>query len=134
MFERTYLMHAFYSNVTCLIAIRNIEIVALSFNPNVRRFKFRETHPGYQFSYLSELKRPTIPRIALPKDKLCALNELELNATNPTENSIGKREVYAKMALMMFYPFRKLSDLTSDKSYWKKFHQERTNPHSSPYI
>jgi hypothetical protein len=55
------------------------------------------------------------------------LNELELNATNPTENSIGKREVYAKMALMMFYPFRKLSDLTSDKSYWKKFHQELTN-------
>ncbi len=66
---------------------------------DVRRYKFKETHPGYQFSYISELKQPTIPRIALPKDKLCALNELELNATNPTEYSIGKREVYAKMAL-----------------------------------
>jgi hypothetical protein len=63
----------------------------------------------------------------LPKDKLCALNELELNAKNPTEYSIGKREVYAKMALMMFYPFRKLYDLTYDKSYWKKFHQELTS-------
>jgi len=73
------------------------------------------------------LKHPTIPRIALPKDKLCALNELELNATNPTEDSIGKREVYAKMALMMFYPFRKLSDLTCNKSYWNKFHQELKN-------
>ena len=34
--------------------------------------------------------------------------------------------MYAKMALIMFYPFRKLSDLTFDKSYWKKFHQELT--------
>ena len=93
----------------------------------VIRYKFKETHPGYKFSYLSELKQPSIPRIALPKDKLCALNELELNATNPTEDSIGKREMYAKMALMMFYPFRSLSDLTCDKSYWKKIHQELTN-------
>ena len=73
--------------------------------PRDKRYKFNQTHPGYKFSYLTELKQTTIPRIALPKDKLCALNELELNAKNPTEDSIGKREVYAKMALMMFYPF-----------------------------
>ncbi len=48
----------------------------------------------------------------MPKDKLCALNELELNAKNPTEDSIGKREVYLKMALMIFYPFRELSDVS----------------------
>ena len=39
-----------------------------------RRYKFNHTHPGYEFSYLTELKQPTIPRIALPNDKLCALN------------------------------------------------------------
>ncbi len=27
----------------------------------------------------------------------------------------------------MFYPFRQLTDLTWEKSYWKKFHQELTN-------
>ena len=27
----------------------------------------------------------------------------------------------------MFYPFQKLSDLTCDKSYWKKIHHELTN-------
>jgi hypothetical protein len=63
----------------------------------------------------------------LPKDKLCALNELQLNAKNPTEDSIDKREMYAKMALLMFYPFQQLTDLTCNKSYWKKFHQELTN-------
>jgi hypothetical protein len=31
------------------------------------RYKFCETHPGYEFSYLMKLKHPTIPRIALPK-------------------------------------------------------------------
>jgi hypothetical protein len=88
------------------------------------RYKFNQTHPGYKFSYLTELKQPIIPRIALPKDKLCALNELQLNAKNPNEDSIDKREMYAKMAHLMFYPFQQLTDLTCEKSYWTKFHQE----------
>jgi hypothetical protein len=45
----------------------------------------------------------------LPKDELCALNELQLNAKNPTEDSIDKREMYAKMALLMFYSFQQLT-------------------------
>ncbi len=86
----------------------------------VRRYKFNQSHPECKFSYLTELKQPTIPRIALPKDKLCALNELQLNAKNPTKDSIDKCEMYAKMALLMFYPFCQLTDLTCKKSYWKK--------------
>ena len=81
----------------------------------VRRYKFNQSHPWYEFSYLTELKQPTIPRIALPKDKRCALNKLQLNAKNPIEDSIDKREMYAKMALLMFYPFRQLTDLTCKK-------------------
>jgi hypothetical protein len=70
------------------------------------------------------LKQPTIPRIALPKDKLCALNELQLNANNPTEDSNDKRGMYAKMALLMFYPFCQLTDLTCKKKLLEKFHLE----------
>ncbi len=62
----------------------------------------------------------------MPKDKLCSLNELQLNAKNPTEDSIDKREMYVKMALLMFYPFQQLTDLTCKKRYWKKFHSELT--------
>ena len=40
------------------------------------RYKFCETHPGYEISYLMKLKHPTIPRIALPKEKLCPLKDL----------------------------------------------------------
>jgi hypothetical protein len=59
------------------------------------RDKFCETHPGYEFSYLMKLKHPTIPRIALPKEKLCPLKDLQLNTTKPTEESFDKCEIYA---------------------------------------
>ena len=29
-----------------------------------------------------------------------------------------------KMALLMFYPFRQLKDLTIDGSYWRQFHKQ----------
>jgi hypothetical protein len=88
------------------------------------RYKFCETHPGYEFSYLMKLKHPTIPRIALTKEKLCPLKDLQLNTTKATEELFDKCEIYAKMALLMFYPFRSLNDLTIEGSYWEKISQE----------
>ncbi len=87
----------------------------------MKKYKFDESHPGYKFSCLTELKHHTIPRIALPRDKLWALDELQLNAKNPTEESIDKREMYAKMALLIFYPFHQLTKLTSKKVTGKSF-------------
>ena len=87
---------------------------------SIQTYEFSESHPGYKFSHLSKLKHSTIPRIALPQNKLCSLEELELQHTNSTEKSHDKQEMYAKMALLMFYPYRKLYNLTDDGSYWKK--------------
>ncbi len=71
----------------------------------------------------------------MPRDKLCPIEELELHLTNPNEDSIDKHEMYAKMALIMFYPFRELSDLTCiGGSYWKKFNQELTSHHNKEDI
>jgi hypothetical protein len=53
------------------------------------------------------MKNPTIPRISLPQGKLCSLEELELKQDKQTEQSHDTRETYAKMALLMFYPFCK---------------------------
>jgi hypothetical protein len=47
------------------------------------------------------------------------LRDLQLNTTKPTEESLEKHEIYAKMALLMFYPFRTLADLTIEENYWK---------------
>jgi hypothetical protein len=93
----------------------------------VKKYKFKETHPGHKFSHLIQLKFPSIPRIALPKGKLCPLNELDLKCTNPPQHVVGKRKMYAKKALLMFYPFRQLNDLKYNGSYWKMFRNELEN-------
>jgi hypothetical protein len=66
------------------------------------------------------LKHSTVSRIALPQNKVCSLEELELQHTNSTEKTHDKQEMYAKMALLMFYPYQKLKNLTDDESYWKQ--------------
>ncbi len=80
----------------------------------------QESHPGYKLSHLSKLKHSIIPRISLPQNKLCSLEELELQHTHSTEKSHDKQEIYAKMALLMFYSYWKLINFTDDISYWKK--------------
>jgi hypothetical protein len=62
----------------------------------VNKYKFKRSHPGYKFSHLTELKNPTIPKISMPGDKLCPIEELELHVTNPNEITIKKRKMYAK--------------------------------------
>jgi len=70
------------------------------------------------------MKNPSIPRISLLQGKHCSLEELELQQDKPTEQFHDKREMDAKMALLMFYPFRQLNKLTCDGSYWKLFYRE----------
>jgi hypothetical protein len=90
----------------------------------VKKYKFKETHPGHKFSHLKQLKFSSIPRIALPEGKLCPLNEFDLKCTNPPQHVVSKREMHSKIELLMFYPFRQLNDLKYNGSYWKMFHNE----------
>jgi hypothetical protein len=87
-------------------------------------YEFSDSHPGYKFSHLSKSKHSTIPRITLPQNKLCFLEEFELQHTNSTEKSHDKQEMYAKMALLMFYPYQKLNDFDRQWKLLEKFHQE----------
>jgi hypothetical protein len=48
------------------------------------------------------LKHHAIPRISLPKEKLCPMEELELHLTNPSEGLLDNNKIYANMALLMF--------------------------------
>jgi hypothetical protein len=41
-----------------------------------------------------------------------------------TEESRDKHKMYAKIAFLMFYPFRQLNKLTCAGSYWTKFYKE----------
>lgn len=88
------------------------------------KFPFKKTHEGFFFSHLAELKIPVIPKISLPGGKLCDIELLKLTEVNVDEMTHESREYYAKMALLMFYPFRTLNDLMIDDSFWKKFRSE----------
>ncbi len=49
-----------------------------SYKPkSIQTYEFSDCHPEYKFSHLSKLKHSTIPRIALPQNKLCSLEELD---------------------------------------------------------
>ncbi len=87
-------------------------------------YKFSETHPGHEFSHLIRLKHKTVPRISLPPETIYPVKDLQLNTTKPTEESFEKCEIYAKMALLMFYPFRCLTDLRIEGSYWEKISEQ----------
>ena len=57
---------------------------------------------------------------------MCDIDNLNITESEIDDDVRENREHYAKMALLMFYPFRALEDLKTDGSYWKKFeHQLR---------
>ena len=86
-----------------------------------KKYPFKSSHPGSHFSHLAELNLPVIPKISLPGGKLCDIELLKMTESVADEAVEENREYYAKMALLMFYPFRTLEDLKADGSYWKKF-------------
>eukprot|EP00984_Skeletonema_dohrnii_P029721 scaffold20578_cov109-Skeletonema_dohrnii-CCMP3373.AAC.1 len=68
------------------------------------------------------MPRLKIPVTSIPEGKLCRIEELDINNENPSDVTREKRENYAKMAPLMFCPFREeLDDLKHEGSYWQKF-------------
>jgi len=94
-----------------------------SMQGGVKKYKFVETHHGHKFSHLIQLKFPLYRGFHCQKER-CPLEELDLNCTNPPHHVVGKHEMYAKIALVMFFPFQQLNDLKTDGSNWRFFHNE----------
>jgi hypothetical protein len=123
-----YIHHPRHQDFECMSLYEMTRCYKKVFKPLQRESKvgytFSDTHPGYEFSHLIKLRHKTVPRIFLPTERVCPLKDLQLNTTKPTEESLEKREIYAKMALLMFYPVRSLADLRIEGSYWKKISQQ----------
>lgn len=87
------------------------------------RLRFSEDHPGYEFAYLKERKLIVIPRVSLPEGQLCPIRDLILEEKDAVAAGVlhERRESYAKLALIMFCPFRTLSDLQLNGRYWDRF-------------
>ena len=97
------------------------------------KIAFIKSHPGFHFSYLQKRTKFVIPKVYLPKDRLCTIGLLNLHVKDVDEQTIQLREHYAKMALLMFYPYRTKADLTVENSHWKLFYRELTT-HTSGSI
>ena len=95
--------------------------------------QFLEDHPGSEYSCLEKNDQIVIPKLSIPANTLCNLEELNLSLINPNESIRSKREAYAKVALMLFCPFRELDDLVSESgSYWEKFREEQNTDNFWP--
>ncbi len=56
--------------------------------------------------------------------RLCSMSKLQIHDKKCDENTTGLRKDYAKIALMMFYPFRTLVGIQIYGSNWKLFFRE----------
>ena len=88
-------------------------------------YEFQSSHPGSKFCHLAGLQHELIPKISLPREKLCNIEMLHINERIVNDSVKQYREDYAKMALLMFYPFRTLDNLKKDNSYWTLFEEQR---------
>ena len=86
-----------------------------------KRLEFFCEHPGKDYSYMTKLKHPVIPKISMRAGMICDIEQLEIRNDNPRADVKLSRENYAKYAMMLFYPFTELNDLKLNGSYWAKF-------------
>ena len=86
--------------------------------------KFLATHPGSQFTNLSKLKNWVVSMTYYDGARFCSKSNLCIRKQKCGENTTELREEYAKLALLMFYPLRKLEDIQIDGSYWNLFQRE----------
>ena len=73
-------------------------------------YQFLDEHPGSEYSHLAELELEVIPKISLPEGRLCDVALLKVTEATVDEKVMFWREDYAKMVLLMFYPFRTLGN------------------------
>ena len=101
------------------------------------KYSFLQGHPGRLFTYCSKREHAIIPRVSYAKMSLCMIADLDIDNEYPQYGIEHTREMYAKTALLLFYPFRSQNDLTVNGSYWKKFmielRKKRRNVHTKFY-
>jgi hypothetical protein len=86
-----------------------------------RELHFQEEHPSRRRSHVRELKHIQVP-VIYTKQAFPEISQLEIDSSTPSTNAVMQREYYAKLALLLFYPFRDFSELRhKDGSFWSKY-------------
>jgi hypothetical protein len=91
------------------------------------KIKFQESHPGYDFCHLVKLNKMVIPKVFYAREKLCSIDELKIGHQDNNNDHLSRlRENYARIALILFYPFRSMDDIKLNGSHWALFERELT--------
>jgi hypothetical protein len=88
------------------------------------RDSFDKGHPGRLYSSCERRDKWVVPIVSYIKNSLCTIEDLDLEDEHPSGNASHCREVYAKTALLQFYPYREIEDLKINGSYWSRFYVE----------
>lgn len=88
-------------------------------------YYFLDDHPSKGRSHMREFKHEAVP-VIYSSEQFPDFGSLEVDFSNvhsldcsPDANL--KRETWARMALMLFFPFRKFEDLKKNGSYWQRY-------------
>ena len=79
------------------------------------RFDFTDKHPCKGRAHVRQLKHERIP-IVYSKDGYTDISLLDLDSESPSEAAKIQRENYARLALLLFYPFTEWDDLKAFKN------------------
>ena len=88
--------------------------------------EFTEGHEARMYTKMIKRTQWVVPMMFYDGESLCNIQHLQLGQTEVNPIAKELREEYAKMALMMFYPFRNKSDLLLNDNHWDLFEQELT--------
>ncbi len=85
-------------------------------------YRFRDDHPGRRYCCIKKANKIKVPKISMPKGMICDLEDLQLSDETPSEEALQNRENYAKVALILFYPFWDNSNFSveQDGCLWGK--------------
>ena len=87
---------------------------------NTSVFRFCEEHPSYKYILLQRRKTIAVPQITSSK-LLPNIKDLKIGKNDVSNETTLYREQYAKIALLLFHPFRVKEDLIINGSFWAKY-------------
>ena len=102
----------------------NIDSTKSTKSNNADESEFTKGHEARMYTKMIKRTQWVVPMMFYDGDSLCNMEHLQLGHSEANPIAQELREEYAKVALMMFYPFRNKNDLLLNDNHWDLFEQE----------
>lgn len=113
-----------FTNMSLYEMTMNYMKIIKNWKQPIKGQNFLSNHAGYKYAQLVKRTQFVIPKVYFEAGDMCPLKDLDIDNPNPPEHIVHLREIYAKVALIQFYPFRQLDDIKKHDSHWNLFYSE----------